>query len=64
MHEMHVCKNICLSILKVKIMSSFLGSVSITLIDKTDGKGPKKRENYQMGALKIYAQFGHIEDSV
>ena len=26
--------------------SGFLGNVSITLIDKTDGKDPKRRENY------------------
>ena len=32
--------------------SGFLGIVSITFIDKTDDKDPKKRENYQMWALK------------
>ena len=26
--------------------SGFLGNVSITLIDKTDRKDPKRRENY------------------
>ena len=26
--------------------SGFLGNVSITLIDKADGKDPKRRENY------------------
>ena len=30
----------------------FLGSVSITLIDKTDGKDPKRRQNYWMRRLK------------
>ena len=43
----------------------FLGNVSITLIDKTDGKGPKRRENYLMKTLKTYAPFGiNIENSV
>ena len=27
--------------------SGFLGNVSITLIDKTDGKDAKRRENYR-----------------
>ena len=43
----------------------FLRNVSITLIDKTDGKDPKRRENYWMRALKTYAPFGlNIEDYV
>ena len=45
--------------------SCFLGNVSITLIDETDGKNPKRRENYWMRSLKTYAPFGlNIEDSV
>ena len=45
--------------------SGFLGIVSITLIDKTDGKDPKRRENYCMRALKTYAPFElNNEDSV
>ena len=45
--------------------NGFLGNVSITLIDKTDGKDPKRRENYWMRTLKTYAPFGlNIEDSV
>ena len=36
----------------------FLGNISITLIDKTDGKHPKRRENYWMRTLKTYAPFG------
>ena len=66
MHGMkHVRKNICLSILKNKSHSGFLKNVSITLIVKTDGKDPKRRENYWMRALKAYAPFGlNIEDSV
>ena len=45
--------------------SGFLGNVSITLIDKTDGKSPGRRENYWMRTLKIYAPFGlNIEGSV
>ena len=45
--------------------SGFLGNVSITLIDKTYGKDPKRRENYWMRTLKTYDPFGlNIEDSV
>ena len=45
--------------------SGFLGNVSITLIDKTDGKDPKRRENYWIRTLKTYAPFGlNIEDTV
>ena len=45
--------------------SGFLGNVSITLVDKTDGKDPKSRENYWMRMLKTCAPFGlDIEDSV
>ena len=45
--------------------SGFLGNVSITLTDKTDGKDPKRRENYWMRTLKTYAPLGlNIEDSV
>ena len=45
--------------------SGFLGNVSITLIGKTDGKDPKRRENYWMRTLKTYAPFGpNIEDCV
>ena len=50
---------------KSRAHSGFLGNVSITLIDKTDGKDPKRRENYWMRTLKTYAPFGlNIEDSV
>ena len=43
---------------KSEIHSSFLGNVFITVIDKTDGKDRKKRENYRVRTLKIYAPFG------
>ena len=33
-------------------------NVSITLIDKTDGKDPERRGNYLMSKLKTYALFG------
>ena len=61
MHGMrHVCKKIC-----GDGHSGLLENVSITLIDKTDSKDPKKRENYWMRTLKTYAPFGlYIEDSV
>ena len=50
---------------KSKGHSGFLGNVSITLIYKTDGKYPKRRENYWMRTLKIYVPFGlNIEDSI
>ena len=45
--------------------SGFLGNFSVTLLDNTDGKDPKRRENYWMKTLKTYAPFGrNIEDSV
>ena len=51
--------------LKSEGHSGFLGNVSIILIVKTDGKNPKRRENYWMRTLKTYAPFGLIiEDSV
>ena len=43
----------------------FLNNVSITLIDKTDGKSPKKREDYWRRTLKTYSLFElNVEDSV
>ena len=43
----------------------FLEDVTITLIDKTDGKDPKDRENYWMRTLKTLAPDGfNIEDFV
>ena len=45
--------------------SGFPGNVSITLIDKTDGKDHKRRENYWMRTLKTYAPVGlNTEDSI
>ena len=50
---------------KSKNHSGFLGNVSITLIDNTDGKDPKRRKNYWMRILKTNAPFGlNIKDSV
>ena len=46
--------------LKSEGHSGFLGNVSIILIVKTDGKNPKRRENYWMRTLKTYAPFGLI----
>ena len=44
--------------------TGFLGNVKITLIDKTDGQNPKKRENYWRRTFKTYAPFGlNVEDS-
>ena len=45
--------------------NGFLGNVSISLIDKTDGFQPKKRESYWMRTLKTVAPLGlNIESSV
>ena len=45
--------------------NGFLGNVSISLIDKTDGFQPKKRENYWMRTLKILAPLGlNVESAV
>ena len=38
--------------------NGILENVSITLIDKTDGKNPKKREDYWRRNLKTYSPFG------
>ena len=50
---------------KSECHSGFLGNVSMTLIDKADGKDPeRRRENYWMRKLKTYAPLGlNIEDS-
>ena len=46
-------------------LNGFLNNVSITLIDKTDGKNPKKRKDYWRRTLKTYSLFGlNVEDSV
>ena len=43
----------------------FLNEASITLIDKTDGKDPKKRKRYWMQTLKTMKPYGlNIADSV
>ena len=45
--------------------SGFLGNVFISLIDKTDGFQPKKRENYYMRTLKTLAPLGpNVESAV
>ena len=46
-------------------VNGFLRNVSISLIDKTDGFQPKKRENYWMKTLKTPALLGlNIESAV
>ena len=43
----------------------FLNEASVTFIDKTDGKDPKKRERYWMQTLKTMEPYGlNIVDSV
>ena len=45
--------------------NGFLNNISITFIDKTDGKNPKKREDYWRRTLETYSHFGpNVEDSV
>ena len=45
--------------------NGFFNNVSITLIDKTDGKNPKKREGYWRRTLKTYLSFRlYVVDSV
>ena len=45
--------------------NGFLNNVSITLIDKTDSKNPKKRDDCWRRTLKTYSTFGlNVEDSV
>ena len=43
--------------------NGFLGNVSISLINKTDGFQPKKRENYWMRTLKTLAPLKLIAES-
>ena len=38
--------------------NGFLGHVSITLTDKTDGFDPMKRETFWMHTLKIFVPYG------
>ena len=42
--------------------NGFLNNVSITLIDKTDGKNPKKREDYWRRTLKTYSPHWTVSD--
>ena len=60
-----VYKSICLNILVAWGHNDFLNNVSITLINKTDGKNPKKREDYTRRTLTTFSPFGlNVEDSV
>ena len=42
--------------------NGFLNNLSITLIDKTDGKNPKKREDYWRRTLKTYLMLKTVSD--
>ena len=45
--------------------NGFLNNVSIIRDDKTDGKSPKKREDYWRRTLKTFSSFGpNVEDGV
>ena len=54
----NVCKNIFTAILKMSGITVFLEDVSVTLIDKTDGSDPTKRETFWMHMLKTLAPYG------
>ena len=46
-------------------LNGFLNNISIRLIDKTDGKNPKKREDSWVRSLKSYSPVGlYVEHSV
>ena len=66
----HSCKESCMQEHLFKSFNSmghngFFNNVSITLIDKTDGKNTKKREDYWRRNLKTYSPFGlNVEGSV
>ena len=58
-----VCKNIFLNILIVNGALGFWCDVSVTLIDKTNGENPIKREHYWRHTLKTLAPDGlNVED--
>ena len=45
--------------------TEFLDDVSLTLIDKTGGSNPTKRENYWMQSLKEFAPYSlSVVDSI
>ena len=44
--------------------NEFLGNVSISLIDKTDGFQPKRSENYWIRTLKTLAPLGLNVESI
>ena len=45
--------------------NDFLKIISKTPVDQTEGKEPKKREDYYRRTLKAYSPFGlNVEDSV
>ena len=59
-----VCNNIYFKHFNNMGHNGFLNIVSITFIDKTEGKNPKKRD-YWRRTLKTYSPFGlNVEDSV
>ena len=60
-----VWKNILFKHFNSMRRNGFLNNISITFIDKTDGKNPKKREDYWRRTLETYSHFGpNVEDSV
>ena len=49
----------------MKGCNGFLEDVSITLIDKTDGSDPTKRETFWMHTLKTLAPYGlNVENGI
>ena len=58
--EEHLCKHF-----QAEGHKGFLNDSSVTFIDKTDGKDPKKRERYWMRTMKTVEPYGlNIADSV
>ena len=50
---------------QMQVHKGFLNEASVTFIDKTDGKDPKKRERYWMQTLETIEPYGlNIADSV
>ena len=54
----HLYINILYKYFESEGHTKFLDDVSRTLIDKTDGSNPTKRENYWMRTLKTFAPYG------
>ena len=59
-----VCKNNLFKCFNSMGHNGFPNNVSITLIDNTDGKNPKKREDYRRRTLKTYSPLDLMLNTV